>query len=60
MTRFFTAPTATLMVGDGLPDMHVAKAAGVRAAAALWGYTPRADLLATGPDFVLEDPRELL
>jgi phosphoglycolate phosphatase-like HAD superfamily hydrolase len=60
ITRFATTPARTLMVGDGLPDMEVAKAAGIRAAAALWGYTPRGDLLATAPALILEDPRDLL
>jgi phosphoglycolate phosphatase len=58
--RFATTVARTLMVGDGLPDMAVARAAGCAAAAALWGYTDRAALLATGPQYVLETPADLL
>jgi phosphoglycolate phosphatase len=58
--RFGTTAARTLMIGDGLPDMAVARAAGCAAAAALWGYTDRAALLATAPKFALEDVRDLL
>lgn len=33
-------PAETLMIGDGIPDMLAAKAAGVRAIACEFGYTP--------------------
>jgi phosphoglycolate phosphatase len=58
--RFGIPPARTLMIGDGLPDMAVARAAGCAAAAALWGYTDRAALLATAPAFALEGPRDIL
>jgi phosphoglycolate phosphatase len=58
--RFGVSPTETLMVGDGLPDLAVAKAACIHSAAALWGYTPRARLEAERPDHVLRSPAELL
>ncbi len=60
MSRFGVAADRTVMVGDGLPDMEAARRAGCPAAAALWGYTPSADLLATRPAFVLTDCRELI
>jgi phosphoglycolate phosphatase-like HAD superfamily hydrolase len=58
--RYGIPPARTLMIGDGLPDMAVARAAGCAAAAALWGYTDRAALLATAPAFALEGPRDIL
>jgi phosphoglycolate phosphatase len=58
--RFRTTVARTLMIGDGLPDMAVARAAGCTAAAALWGYTDHDALLATAPKFALENVRDLL
>ena len=53
-------PARTLMVGDGIPDVMVAKAAGCVAVAALWGYTPRAVLLQAQPDNALMAPQQVL
>lgn len=47
-------------VGDTDVDMDTAKAAGVPAAAATWGFQEREILLACGPDFVADRPEELL
>jgi phosphoglycolate phosphatase len=58
--RFAVTPARTLMVGDGLPDMDVARAAACPAAAALWGYTPEAELLAKAPAHTLRAPADLL
>lgn len=60
MARVGAKPERTLMVGDGLPDMAVARAAGCIAVAALWGYTPRALLLERQPDNALLSPSQLL
>jgi len=43
-----------LLVGDGPQDILAARAAGVRVAAAAWGYTPPDRLALLGPDAVLE------
>ncbi|MEU6994424.1 HAD-IA family hydrolase [Streptomyces sp. NPDC046465] len=48
-----------LMIGDAVTDLQSARAAGVRAVAALWGEAPEADLLAQHPDAALHSPREL-
>jgi phosphoglycolate phosphatase len=53
------APDAVL-VGDGLPDVRLARAAGCRVAAVTWGYTSREILVAEAPDWLVEDPRVLL
>jgi len=49
-----------VLVGDGLPDVRLSRAAGCRVAAVTWGYTPRETLAAEKPDWLIEDPRALL
>jgi phosphoglycolate phosphatase len=60
ISRFATTPDRTLMVGDGLPDLAVARATPCAAAAALWGYTPVEALRAEKPAHELGAPSELL
>jgi phosphoglycolate phosphatase len=60
LTRFGVTPPRALVVGDGLPDLAVARALGAPVAAAAWGYTDRALLAAEKPDFLLETPADLL
>jgi phosphoglycolate phosphatase-like HAD superfamily hydrolase len=50
---------AAIAIGDAPSDILGAQAAGVRAAAALWGSNDPAAVLATGPDFVLNAPGDL-
>jgi phosphoglycolate phosphatase len=52
-------PDSALVVGDGLPDVQVARAAGCAAAAATWGYTARAALSAERPTFIVDAPADL-
>ena len=54
------AAEEALMVGDAVFDMQAAQAAGVRGAAALWGTREQDALLATGPDFRLRAPADLV
>lgn len=49
-----------LMVGDSPFDIMSAKAAGVRTAAVRWTYVPWADVLAAGPDHIVEEMAGLL
>jgi phosphoglycolate phosphatase len=58
--RHGVAPADTLLVGDGLPDVRLGRAAGCRVAAVTWGYTPRDQLAAEQPDWVVDAPAELL
>ena len=58
--RHRVAPADTLLVGDGLPDVRLARAAGCRVAAVSWGYTLREALAAESPDWLVEAPAELL
>ena len=55
-----SAAEDALMVGDAVFDMQAAQAAGVRGAAALWGTREEDALLATGPDFTLRAPADLV
>jgi HAD superfamily hydrolase (TIGR01509 family) len=52
-------PEEALMVGDSVPDLIAARAAGVRTCAAAYGYANREALAAQQPDFWIEDIREL-
>lgn len=60
MSRVNAQPERTLMVGDGIPDILVAKAAGCIPVAALWGYSPRAVLLSQAPHNALMAPQQIL
>jgi phosphoglycolate phosphatase len=54
------APADTLVVGDGLPDVRMGRAAGCRVAAVAWGYTSIEGLALERPDWILDGPEELL
>src|SRR4051794_23527459 len=60
LARHGVAPQAALVVGDGLPDVRLARAAGIPVAAVSWGYTARALLEAERPDWIVDDPAGLL
>ena len=48
----------TAVIGDGLADLRLARAAGARAIAALWGYVPADRLQAEAPDLLARSPGE--
>lgn len=50
---------ATVMIGDTVHDMRMARAAGVGAVGVAWGYHERAELLSEGADVVIERFDEL-
>ncbi len=58
--RVGAAPGETVYVGDSPHDIVAGRAAGVRTAAAMWGPFPRIELESLRPDYVLDDPGELL
>lgn len=60
LARLGVAPERAVVVGDGVPDMRVARAAACAAVAVGWGYGDRALLSAEGPTALIDDPRELL
>jgi len=49
----------TVMVGDSAVDVQTARNAGVRACGVSWGFQPET-FVATPPDFLIDDPRELV
>src|SRR5208337_4049515 len=53
-------PDQTIYVGDAVRDIEAARRAGVRSAAALWGFTKSDDLKAHHPDLAFNHPREAL
>lgn len=54
------APASTLVIGDAIYDMQMARNAGARAIGVSWGYHGRDSLFANGADAVLGAPGDLL
>ncbi len=54
------SPSAWLFVGDTRVDMLTARAAGMRAIGALWGFRDAEELRAAGADALIAAPGELL
>ena len=54
--RAGSSAAATAVIGDGLPDVRMARALGARAIAAAWGYVPVDRLRAESPEAVAGDP----
>jgi HAD superfamily hydrolase (TIGR01549 family) len=50
----------SIYLGDAVRDIEASRRAGIRSAAALWGFTNRRDLKANRPDFAFTNPREAL
>jgi phosphoglycolate phosphatase len=54
------APANTLVIGDAIYDMQMAKAAGATAIGVAWGYASIAELNEADADHIVHHPRELL
>ena len=54
MEKAGTERSQTVMVGDTVHDMRMAKAVGVGAIGVVWGYHERADLIQAGADIVID------
>ena len=54
------APRETIVIGDAIYDMQMAKAAGATAIGVAWGYAKADDLWKAGADAVVERPADLL
>jgi len=50
----------TLMTGDAISDIRQGKQAGVRTVAVSWGFQDRELLANEEPDFIIDNPRQLL
>lgn len=53
-----TEPARSAVVGDGLPDVRMARALGARAISAAWGYVTPDRLTAEKPDALARSPEE--
>ncbi|MCO5733866.1 HAD-IA family hydrolase [Rhizobium sp. SSA_523] len=53
-------PKQTLVIGDAIYDMQMAKAAGATALGVSWGYASVAQLQDAGADAIVDHPRALL
>lgn len=60
VTEFKADRDRTYYVGDTAGDIREAKQAGVRTVAVAWGWHGRKRLEAARPDFIVEEPEELL
>jgi pyrophosphatase PpaX len=58
--RLGVAASRACMIGDSVHDVRAAAAAGAASVAAMWGTRHRAELLAAGPDVVVEAPQDLI
>lgn len=52
-------PADTVVIGDAIYDMQMAKAAGAKAIGVSWGYASVDDLWKAGADAVVSHPREI-
>lgn len=52
--------TQTVVIGDAIYDMQMAKAAGAQAVGVAWGYASVPELVEAGADHILREPAELL
>jgi phosphoglycolate phosphatase len=53
-------PAHWLYLGDTNTDMHTARAAGMHPVGVLWGFRDRAELLGSGAEHIVANPRDLL
>lgn len=53
-------PADTVVIGDAIYDMMMAKAAGAKAVGVSWGYGGVDDLRAAGADVIVHTPAEIL
>jgi phosphoglycolate phosphatase len=59
MEKAGVSPAQTVMIGDTVYDMRMAKAGGAKAIAVAWGYHAVDDLRSAGADVVIRDFTEL-
>lgn len=59
LKHFKLQPKEVLMIGDGLPDILAAKAAGVKSIAVSFGYSSRTDLVLAGAHALIDDYNKL-
>jgi phosphoglycolate phosphatase len=60
MTKYAADGPSTFMIGDTISDIRYGKQAGVRTVAVTWGFQEMALLVREGPDYVVDQPSDLL
>lgn len=60
INKYNLKPDEVLYVGDELRDVESSKKAGIKIAAATWGYNDRSLLQQSNPDFLIDDITELI
>jgi HAD superfamily hydrolase (TIGR01509 family) len=60
MQRMRATPGSTISLGDSARDIEASRKAGIRSAAALWGFGEESQLLSLNPDFAFRTPVDLL
>lgn len=55
LARLGSSPAHAVYVGDAVVDIHAARAAGCGAIAVTWGAASRDELVAAGPDVLVDD-----
>jgi len=58
--RMGLQPADTMLVGDSAVDIETARNAGAVAVAVTWGFRDRDELLAAGPDHLIDEPGQLV
>ena len=53
-------PAEVIMVGDRHSDISGARVCGVRSVAVTWGYGSRDELVASAPDWLVDEPSQIL
>jgi 2-phosphoglycolate phosphatase len=59
LDQFQVSPASALMVGDGDTDVQAGKLAGVLTCGVTYGLANREELVAAGPDFLIDDLAQL-
>jgi 2-phosphoglycolate phosphatase len=59
MARFEVPPHRALMIGDGSIDVEAGKLAGVLTCGVTYGLGEKADVIAAGPDYLIDDLSEV-
>jgi len=59
-SRMGARPAQVFFVGDSLVDIQTARNASMRAVAVTWGFRPREELAAAGPDALIDEPAALV
>ena len=60
LEHFDAAPHEAVYVGDSIHDIAAGRAAEIATVAAAWGPFPRTELEALKPDYLFDEPQELL